>query len=414
MKYFFMMFNVRAGGASLSDDSFPPASPSAESLIQEVATGLDSGEIPLSIYGDEEIWRLELQRVFARAWIFVAHTSEIPQAGDYVSRRIADNPLIVTRDSAGDVHVMLDSCRHRGVKLCRGDIGNTPHFRCPYHGWTYRLDGALIGVPNRAEGYGDSLDAEDWGLLKARVGVYHGLIFACLDDEAPTLENYLGDFRWYLDVHFGVGGSGLQVLGPPLRWIVPGNWKTGTENFAGDSYHTQTLHRSVALAGIRPPPVAQSEHNVHVTDCGGHATSISRTPPGDSAFWGNGKNYEQYYRESALSEDQLDLARRSLTGQGVVFPNFGWVHVSAADDPAAGEGALFTIAVMQPVSPTTVEMWRWALAPASMSSEAKEEARRISIANFGSAGIFEEDDSTVWLGTAKPAPVQWRVSGGQS
>jgi PAH dioxygenase large subunit len=372
--------------------------PNVERILRRMEAGLDRGEVPLSIYGDPEIHALELERIFGRCWTFVAHESEIPAPGDYVQRYVADTPFIVSRDESGAIHVMFDSCRHRGVKLCRSDRGNAGHFRCPYHGWTYRSDGALVGVPNRSEAYKLMRD-EDWGLLHARVDTYHGLIFACMDEATPPLAEYLGDFRWYLDIHFGLAPEGLEVVGSPLRWIVAGNWKSAAENFAGDSYHTQWLHRSIPETGIRPaPPVHQ--FNVHVTECSGHATSIARTGPDGVAFWGNSADYAQLYRGTDLAPAQLELARRSLTGQGTVFPNMSFIHVNSNDDPAKERSSFLGVSLWQPKSATTTEIWRWVLVPKTYSRAAKERSYTVAVSNFGPAGNAEQDDATVWSGTA--------------
>lgn len=370
-------------------------------LLDEMEEDLDRGVVPLRIFGDAEIWQLELRRVFARCWIFVAHESEIPHAGDYVARAIADTAVIVTRDDAGAIHVMWDSCRHRGVKLCRADKGNTAQFVCPYHGWTYRSDGTLVGIPNRADGYGTSIQPEEWGLLQIRTASYQGLIFACFDSKAPTLEEYLGDFRWYLDVHFGLAPERLEVIGTPLRWIIPGNWKTGSENFAGDSYHTAMLHRSVSLAEIAPPLQQQSPYNVHVTECSGHATSMSRAGEGVRNYWGAGPSFERHYRESVLSPEQLDLARRSINSAGTVFPNFGFVHNSGSDAKGATPSIALTISVLQPKSPTTIEMLRWVLVPKGATEAEKQRSHQVAFANHGTIGMIEQDDSAVWAGAAR-------------
>jgi phenylpropionate dioxygenase-like ring-hydroxylating dioxygenase large terminal subunit len=381
-------------------------------LLEDFPEALERGEVPVSIFGDDEIWLHELERIFGRTWNFIGHVSEIPNAGDYVSRHIADTPLIVTRAADGNIHALVDSCRHRGVKLCRGDKGTAASFRCPYHGWTYSNTGQLIGVPNRADGYGNGLDADKWSLQFARVDVYRGLMFATLDPHLVSLEDYLGDFRWYLDVHFALAPGGLEVVGAPLRWMIPGNWKTATENFAGDSYHTQSLHRSLFLAGIRPPTIPQSDYSVHIANCSGHAGSISRGAPDEVNYWGNGPEYERYYRESGLSAEQLDLARRSITGQGAVFPNFAWVHNSSGDDPAREQVGFFSLSLLHPTSPTTIEIVRWMLAPTGISEAEKRRIYEVSVANFGPAGIFEEDDSVVWGGIAKMgASANARASG---
>src|SRR5262245_21756456 len=91
--------------------------------------------LSLRLFADPEIYRWELERLFSRAWIVLAHESELPNLGDFVSRSLGEDPVIVSRDEAGQVHVMLNVCAHRGMQVCRAEYGNAESFRCPYHGW---------------------------------------------------------------------------------------------------------------------------------------------------------------------------------------------------------------------------------------------------------------------------------------
>src|SRR5436190_5882957 len=112
-------------------------------VIGEVTASVRAGRFPAAIYSDDGIFALERERLFGRTWQFLAHESEIPRPGDYVVRRIVDDSFIVSRDEHGDVHVLLNMCRHKGMQVCRAEAGSTTHFRCPYHAWTYRRDGRL-------------------------------------------------------------------------------------------------------------------------------------------------------------------------------------------------------------------------------------------------------------------------------
>ena len=105
-----------------------------DGLIDSMREQVRTGVVPLSIYGDPDIYALEQERIFNRSWLFVAHESELPEPGDYVLRSIADGRWIIARDSDGAINALYDSCRHRGTSLCRADKGNANHFRCAYHG----------------------------------------------------------------------------------------------------------------------------------------------------------------------------------------------------------------------------------------------------------------------------------------
>src|SRR5919106_5528831 len=140
---------------------------------------VDRGMVSREIFVNEDIYRQELERVFARAWLFLGHESQIPGPGDFVVSSMGEESVIVCRDRTARIRVFLNSCRHRGMKVCRYDEGNTAEFTCPYHGWSYGTDGALVGVPFAKDAYGEQLDRRRWGLIEvAQVENYKGGIWA--------------------------------------------------------------------------------------------------------------------------------------------------------------------------------------------------------------------------------------------
>jgi phenylpropionate dioxygenase-like ring-hydroxylating dioxygenase large terminal subunit len=175
---------------------------------------------------------------------------------------MGEDPILVVRDSAGQVHAFLNVCRHRGNRLCRADASNAAAFTCAYHGWIYRNDGRLVGVPYFGEAYYGELARERWGLYPvAQLDSYKGLLFATFDPKAPPLREYLGEVTWYLDVFFDRREGGIEVVGGMHKWVIPCNWKFPAENFSGDSCHGRgaTFRRSGAgsvsarTPGRRPP-----------------------------------------------------------------------------------------------------------------------------------------------------------------
>ena len=162
------------------------------------------GMVPAHVYGDPEIFALERDRLFARCWVFLVHESEIPDRGDYVARRVLADSFIVVRDESGVVRVLFNMCLHRGMQVCRAELGNASHFRCPYHTWTYRNDGRLAGLPFHGEAYAgeDGFALLGQSLLPApSMDMHNGLIFISMDPQAPPLRDYLGDFAFYLDFY---------------------------------------------------------------------------------------------------------------------------------------------------------------------------------------------------------------------
>src|SRR5260221_5477867 len=158
-----------------------------------------AGQISREIFVNDEIYREELERVFARSWVFVWHESQIPNPSDLFVSSMGEESVILCRDRAGQIHVFLNSCRHRGMRVCRYDEGSTTVFTCPYHGWSYGTDGALVGVPYFREAYHSQLDKSRWGLVEVgQLCSYKCTVWANWDASAPPVFEYLGEFRRYL------------------------------------------------------------------------------------------------------------------------------------------------------------------------------------------------------------------------
>lgn len=376
--------------------------PALRSILDEVDRALAGGRLPLRIFNDPVVHSAELEQIFARSWVFVAHESEIPNRGDYVLREIGRDPFIIVRGSDGVVRVLFNSCRHRGTQVCRYEKGSSSTFRCPFHGWVYNNLGELTGVPNRAQVY-ERMDLRDWGLHKAPlVEIYDGLVFACLDRAAGSLEEHLGDMRWYLDLNLLTCPDGMEVIGEPIRWRIRADWKLGAETFCGDSYHLQHLHRSVFDVGLVPQFRGKAESrrglDVHVTECSGHSTVVIRAPEGASVFWGTPEAGQDVFRDTVVDPAQFEFAKRSIFQVGTIFPSFSFMHTSTAYSVGGPQGSYFVIRQWQPKGLGSVEAWNWTLVPKGSSDDLKEMAYRGSLSQVGPAGNFEAEDSVVWEG----------------
>ncbi len=346
---------------------------------------VETGLISRRIFIEPKIYEEELQRIFARCWLFLCHESQIPEPGDFITTYMGEDPVLVVRDSAGTVGAFLNVCRHRGNRLCRADSGNAASFTCAYHGWTYDNDGRLTGVPYLKEAYCGGLERERWGLTPvARLDSYKGLVFATFDPDAPPLLQYLGAAAWYLDAFFDRREGGIEIVGSH-KWIMPCNWKFPAENFGGDAYHVGWSHLSAVKtafsSGVTQKPDAAgnmvSPGNGHILICvGPHDVGDPPVPE------------IQAYEQEIRPEVERRLGHRAgLINPivGTMFPNFSMLRATSR-----------TLRVWHPRGPDKTEVWSWVYADKAAPPHVKEALRLSGIRGFSPSGTFEQDDMDNW------------------
>jgi len=200
-----------------------------------------------ALYANPDIFNVEMERIFKNTWVWVAHESEVPTPNSFRTSHVGLEPVIVTRDKAGKIHVLLNRCRHRAASICEKQKGRSSVFICPYHGWSYEVDGRLRKVPY-ANGYGTDeqgkgLNLADYSLVSLRTESYNGMIFATFRDDLMPLEQHLGPARKWIDLFMKQGaGFGVKALGEH-RFRFPGNWKIQLENTT-DAYHFPIVHKT--------------------------------------------------------------------------------------------------------------------------------------------------------------------------
>ena len=358
---------------------------------------LETGRLDPSIFSDEGIYREELDKIFGRAWVMIGHETLVPKINDFFHSYIGEDPVILTRDAKGKLHALLNICRHRGNRVVKADIGNAQNFMCSYHGWTYSNHGGLEFVPGEDEAYYQELDKQDLGLVEARVETYAGIVFATWDKGAPTLEEYLGDARWYLDLTFNRLDRGTEAFGP-IKWIEPVNWKTAVDN-CSDNYHVPTTHLSIILVQAQLRGVPRLTHqqqfeseNKHIF-INGHSITIRPLEKPDQARQAHGVTgenrhlFEDYYRSTlAEAEQRLGTFRagKIQLGNHSLFPN-----------------GVLGFRLAHPRGPLETEFWHFALLEKDLPDELKTALRRGSGNYNGVTGLFEQDDMDNWRGVTK-------------
>jgi phenylpropionate dioxygenase-like ring-hydroxylating dioxygenase large terminal subunit len=293
-----------------------------------------------TIYTDPGIFALEQERLFGRAWMFIGHETQIPETGAFTTTRIGREPILLVRAASG-IRAFVNRCRHRGAKLCMLAEGRTTRLMCPYHAWTYDLEGNLQSMP-LAEEYGPDFDYAAHALREVpRLEIYRGFVFASLDPDAAPLGDYLGHARSSIDDLVDRAPEGrVTVAGPPLRHRYKGNWKFTFENL-NDTLHAGVAHAVAAKAAMNvaarlddpsehhalgmmmanAKPVADFQALDMVTVPGGHSYFGAHMPPEYSGGTG-----DAYF--AALSEAKGEAeARRILSVQRhvtLIYPGSTW------------------------------------------------------------------------------------------
>jgi phenylpropionate dioxygenase-like ring-hydroxylating dioxygenase large terminal subunit len=218
----------------------------------DIAALVKDDRVHRDVYISPELFALEQQQFFVHTWLYYGHTSQVPNAGDCFAQDIAGRPLVMVRQSDGAIRVLYNRCAHKGTRLVSDESGNVGRFfRCPYHAWTYKLDGSPLAVPIKAGYEGTRLtDCESGQGMTAlkHVAVYRDFVFIKLGDAGPDFESYFGEALRAIDNLTDRSPVGrLRIDGGVLRNIVHCNWKMYLENI-NDTVHPLSTHESATAA----------------------------------------------------------------------------------------------------------------------------------------------------------------------
>jgi fatty-acyl-CoA synthase len=247
--------------------------------VTAVESLIERDRVHGSLYTHPAIFGRELERIWYRTWVYVGHVSEVREPNDYVLKSIGPQPLIMTRDRQGEIHLLLNRCSHRANMVCDAARGNSGAFRCPYHGWTFSNTGKLLGYPFNS-GYGGTELKASLGLGRVpRVESYHGFVFGSFAPDGPSLHEHLGGAADAFDRLARLSPCGeIELTAGWVEHRVKANWKMLLENEC-DGYHPQFVHASifsVAESGIGE--LYGEKSTALAKDLGGGHTEIDLRP----------------------------------------------------------------------------------------------------------------------------------------
>ena len=367
-------------------------------------------------FTEHAVFEMERRRVFERCWLYVAHVSEVPAPGSFVSRMVGGHPIILARGKDGALAALYNTCAHRGAVVCREKKGEARAFTCGYHGWTYDLKGKLIAQAGK-ESYTPAACADGaFNLIPVpKLAEFRGFVFVHFDAGAGPLEDYLAGACEYLDLVASASAEAMVVVGGTHEYSARANWKLLFENSA-DGYHALATHATY-FDYLKARDAGRAETFVpqrlfgRVLDLGnGHAVSESQ----GSYTWGrpvarwipewgeDGRAYIDAKKQELAARLGEEKAMRVAESDRnlLIFPNLVVNDIMAV-----------TIRTFYPEAAGYMKVSAWALAPKEEEGVFLDRRLRNFIEFLGPAGFATPDDVEMLelcqLGYANQAGAGW-------
>jgi benzoate/toluate 1,2-dioxygenase alpha subunit len=377
-----------------------------DTLDIDAARGVYRGR--RNAFTDPDIFELEMRYIFEGNWIYLAHESQLPNNGDYLTVNMGRQPVVLTRDRNGELHALINACSHKGAMLCRRKKDNRTTFTCPFHGWTFNNSGKLLKVKDpRGAGYPETFKTDgSHDLTKVpRFESYQGFLFGSLSPDVPELKDHLGGSAKIIDMLADQSPEGMEVLRGSSTYTYDGNWKVQAENGA-DGYHVSAVHWNYAATTARRSS-GESATETKAMDAGqwgklrggyyawekGHILLWNEWGnPEDRPLWGQRDEFAQQYGQ-AYADWMLRYSRNLC-----VYPN---VYIM---DQFGSQ-----IRHFNPVAVDKTEVTIYCIAPKGESAEARKARIRQYEDFFNASGMATPDDleefrscQKTYLATAAP------------
>lgn len=352
-----------------------------------------------ALFRDTGLFDLEMKHIFEGGWVFIGLATQAEHPHDYFSGFIGRVPIIVSRDGEGVLRCFVNACPHKGVRLVQKLCGNARRHVCPYHSWTFDSAGANKNIKWQKSGcYGAGFDEENHDLAPvAKFGEYRGFLFASLNPDVPSLEDYLGEARKLIDLVVDKSPEGVELVPGRVVFTYAANWKMQLEN-CSDQYHFTSTHPSY----IRILEERAREQTVEVVQSSIGAADFwqedaAGVTGGTMSFThGHVLNWGVMPVSSALPEFERaeELAERIGTAKRnwifnmrnlTIFPN-----LQLADNASS------QMRVIRPIAPGLTEMQTWCIAPRGESAEARRFRIRQYEDFFNPTGMATPDDTVCY------------------
>ena len=360
----------------------------------DYASLLEGDRIAGRAYTDPQIFAEEMEKIFYRTWVWVAHESELPEKGSFKTTQVGQQPVIVSRDRKDQFHTLVNRCRHRGATVCDQPKGKANGFTCPYHNWSYALDGRLRGIPY-PEGYEGVVETGDFPLRRLRTESHLGMIWATFNHDAEPLEEFLGEALPWVERFFKQSNGYPTKVTGVHKFRFKGNWKIQLENTT-DGYHFPMVHKSWMASVDEETADMMSFMNdpEAVTHDLGNGHAVAIMAPGNADLdVDDGAPLQPRFdhvvaelRESGeYTEEQIRRFVRSIHGSGFNLNTFPNVSMSIS-----------FLRVLVPISVDETEIWHLSLGMDGGPEVVNQERLRIHEHFQGPFGFGSPDDSEGW------------------
>lgn len=344
-----------------------------------------------SAFTDEELFDLEMKHIFEGNWIYLAHESQIPNPNDYLTTYIGRQPIMITRNKAGELNAIINACSHRGATLARLKKGNKANFTCTFHGWTFNNSGKLLKVKDGTDaGYPESFNKDCSHDLKkvARFESYRGFLFGSLNSDVAPLTEFLGESTKIIDMIVDQSPEGLEVLRGSSTYTFDANWKIQAENGA-DGYHVTSVHWNYA-ATTNHRKQSEAGDTIKAMDAGSWAKN-------GGGFYSFENGHMLLWTKWANPEDRPNFKVRDELVQRCGEARADWMinhsrNLCLYPNVYLMDQFSSQIRVLRPISVDKTEVTIYCIAPKGEAPEAR--ARRIRQYEdfFNATGMATPDD----------------------
>lgn len=351
------------------------------------------------LFTDPDVFDLEMKAIFEGGWVFLGLASQLPRPNDYFTTSIGRHPIAVMRAADGSINAFINSCPHKGARICQLDRGNAKLHVCPYHSWSFDSAGKNRAIKGKAQGaYSDGFDQDSHDLRAvALFGDYRGLLFASLNPDAGPLEDHLGEAKILIDLIVDQSPEGIELVPGVVSFTYEANWKMQLEN-CSDQYHFSSVHPSYLRILERRTDRAFEGATQNMWD----VNKVHEEVPGEAT--GGTYSFDQghvmnwrmsdvpqalpLYERSAILEQRYGkekrdwmLHSRNLT----IFPNVQFA-----------ENASSQLRIIRPISVGLTEMRTYCFAPIGESDEVRRKRIRQYEDFFNPSGLATPDDTVVY------------------